>query len=174
MDFAKLLAEMTADVNAGSQGGDVVFLKPGDYLLKLRMPEGRKANEDYFYEKYQSTYDNKQWTYFLVAGIVLSSTQEGGADPSSIKYIKLAKTAIQQIIKNLVAGWDLFSEAGPMIMLSIKKNADQTVYTVTMQPKQHDSSEATYPLSSIEDAAAETERQSQEYSKKNNKDLPFA
>lgn len=173
MDFSKLLAEMTADINAGSQSGDVIFLKPGDHLLKLRMPENRVLGEEAFYQKYDNTFNEKQFVYFLVPGIVLTSTQDGIADTDNIKYIKFAKSAMQLIIKNLSAGWDLFNVDGPMLMLSIKKNGDQTVWSVTVQPKQHKSGDASYPLISIEKAALETERQSAEYSSKNST-LPFS
>lgn len=157
-ELAAILATLTAEVNAGTKAGSVTFLKPGEHFLKMVYPEGRSLAN--FFEKYQNTYENKQYTYFLVDAVIADSTQEGIKDREKIQHIKATKTMINGILSQVAGGWPIFADEGIVLKIRIYKDGNQTKYDVVPMTAKFNSANCTYPEVSIEEAAKDQEEYS--------------
>jgi hypothetical protein len=162
-----LLAQFANEVNEGTGGGNVLSLKPGDYWIKLRMPEGRQW-PGRFFETYTAQFAEGPTKYILLTGVVTRASVEGIADKAKIRYIKINRTQYNMLNKVIASGWDLFGEVGAPVLFTVTKvNDKKSEYTVGIQPGQIDTSTAEYPEQSIEDIVKDHEAFSDRMAKKN-------
>lgn len=163
-ELAAILAELKAEINVGSKAGSVTFLKAGEHFIKFVYPEGRSLR--HFMQSYINTYEGKEFTYFVVAGVIVGSDQEDIVDRTKVKFIKATKTMVNGILSAVSGEWPVFADEGPVIKVRIYKDGTQTKYEVTPITKKFDSSMCPYPEISIEEAAKDQE----EYSAKKSED----
>lgn len=159
-----IFADIMNDINKGSRGGNVQYLKDGDTTVKLVMPAGRTDIRT-FYQPFQATFKGELFPYYLVAGVITEADEDGVADPKRVRFIKVTKTIMVEIVNLLQKKWDLFghegNRAGVIVITKGKKNGKPS-YNVTVLPDSIDATNLPHPEQSIEEAAAEQEASSAE------------
>lgn len=166
-----IFADIIADLNRGSKSGNVQYLKDGDTTIKLLMPEGRTDMRG-FYEAYQSKFKGEFFPYYLVTGVITEADEDEVADATKIRYIKVTKSILLEIVNLLQKKWKLLDDNGPVIVITKGKKSGKISYTVAAVPDSFDAAGLEFPEQSITEAAAAQEAQSIEMDEKNN-DIPF-
>ena len=156
-----IFADILNDLNKDSKGGNVQFLKDGDTTLKLVMPEGR-TDVRTFYQPFKATFKGELFPYFLVAGVITEADEDGVADPTRIRYVKVTKTIMLEIVNLMQKKWKLFDAAGPVITITKGKKANKVAYNVAAIPDTFDTAGLASPDQAIEEAAADQEDKSAE------------
>lgn len=156
-----IFADILNDLNKGSRGGNVQYLKEGDTTLKLVMPEGRTDLRT-FYQPFQATFKGELFPYFLVAAVITEADEDGVADKTRIRYVKVTKTIMLEIVNLLQKKWKLFDVSGPVITVTKGKKSGKVAYNVAAIPDTFDATGLPFPEQSIEDAAQEQEDSSAE------------
>ena len=157
-----VFADILNDLNKDSKGGgNVQFLKEGDTTLKLVMPKGRTDIRT-FYQPFRATFKGEQFTYYLVAAVIIDADEEGVADPTRIRYVKVTKSIMLEIVNLLQKRWQLLDTAGPVIVVTKGKKNGKVAYSVAALPDTFDAYGLPYPEQSIEEAAEEQEARSAE------------
>lgn len=168
-ELQAILDQLNAKTGGDAKSGGVAFLKEGEHILKMVLPTGRTLVG--YFEPYINTFNEQQFTYYVVDAVIVKSTQEGLADREKVRHIKATKTMVKGINAQIGSWPNLFDTEGPVITVKIYKEGGQTKYLVTTMNKKFDSSEAEYPETTIEAAALDL----QEYSaKKDNAANPSA
>lgn len=156
-----IFADIMNDLNAGNRGGNVQFLKDGDTTLKLLMPEGR-TDPRLFYQKFNAWYKGEAFPYFLVCAVITEADEDGVADPARIRYVKVTKSIMLEIVNLMQKKWKLFEVSGPVITITKGKKSGKVAYNVAAIPETFDAAGLTFPEQSIEDAALGQEEKSLE------------
>jgi hypothetical protein len=155
----QVFADILTDLNKDSKSGAVQFLKDGDTTVKLVLPQGRTDLRQ-FYESFMATWKGEQFRYFLVAGVITEADEDGVADVDKVRYIKVTKTILLEIVNLLTKRWKLFDDEGSLIVITKGKKQGKASYSVAAIPETFNSAGLPFPDQSIEDAAADQERQS--------------
>lgn len=163
--IAPQFADILKDLAQDSKPGNVQYLKDGDTTVKLVLPEGR-TDVRQFYERFQATFKQEQFPYYLVAGCITDADEDGVADDTKIRYIKVTKTIMSEIVNLLMKKWDLFGNPGALIVITKGKKAGKASYSVAAIPDTFDASQLPHPEQSIEDAARDQEQRSTEFDNK--------
>src|SRR5690349_6431553 len=137
------LDEIAAELKAGSKSGAAQFLKSGDTTIKLALPQG--ADLRHFYQPFQATFQGGLFPYYLVAGVITEAAVDNVADPDRIRYIKVTKTILQEIVNLISKRWDLFAVEGPCIVINKGKKADKVSYSVAPIMDTHSPAGLPYP-----------------------------
>lgn len=159
------LAAIAAALAADSTPSDVVFLKDGDTTLKLVLPEGRTRVSE-FYERFEATFKEGKFPYYLIAAVVFESDTDGQADQERVKFVKVTKTVMQDILNLLTKGWKLFAANGPMVTITKGKKGPKVVYQVAAIPLEFDATGKPFPSKTIVEAAKDQETRSAEMDSK--------
>ena len=127
-DIQHLLDELAKDSNPGN----VQYLKDGDTTLKLVLPLGRTIRT--FFERFETTFESKKnkgqmekFPYYLVAAVIVEADADGVADPTRVKFVKISKKPMADIVEALSKGWKLFDNDGPLINIRKGKGASGIV-----------------------------------------------
>ena len=172
-ELAAILAQLEAKTGSDSKSSGVVFLKEGEHVLKMVLPFGRTLVG--YFESYINTYNDQQFTYYIVNAVVVKSTQEELVDRNKIRHIKATKTMVKGITAQIGNWPNLFDDEGPVVLVKIYKEGGQTKYLVSIMNKKFDSSESEYPEISIEQAAKDLEVYSaKKANESSSQSLPFA
>lgn len=167
------LLSIMADLAKDSSPGNVQYLKDKDTTIKLLIPPGRELKQ--FYERFESTFQKKgapvgtfeRFPYYLICGVITEASEDGVADESRVRYVKVTKTIMADIVNLLQKGWDIFGANGSCITITKGKGSNgQVQYKTVAIPETFDASALTFPEESIEEAARGQEQSSAEYAAK--------
>lgn len=167
-DIQAILDELAKD----SSTGNVQYLKDGDTTVKLLIPPGRTIRT--FYERFLSTFEKKgapgvmeQFPYFLICGVITEADADGVADAARIRYIKVTKTVMGDLVNLLQKGWDLFAQEGPMISIVKGKGSNgQVAYKTSAIPATFDADGLQFPEQTIVEAALDQQQSSADFATK--------
>jgi hypothetical protein len=154
--------DVIAELNKDAKTGSVQFLRDGDTTVKLVLPAGR-TDPRAFYEPFMATYKGEQFKYFLVAGVITEADEDGVADPGRVRYVKVTKTILLELINLLQKRWKLFDDEGSLVVITKGKKAGKTAYSVAAIPETFNSAGLPHPEESIDQAARDQEDRSAEY-----------
>lgn len=160
-----------------SKPGNVQFLKDGDTQVKLLLPSGA-PDASGMAQMFNTWFPSKTnpatlepFPYFLICGVIVSADEQGVADPSRVRYIKVPQTVLREIIA-IYGKWGkkLFEDNGPTItiMKAKGKNA-KPPYRASLDPDEFNildvdgkGGTVTWPEQTIQDAAQDQEARSLE------------
>lgn len=185
-ELQAIMDKLNAKVNVNSGGelkkSNIVFLPEGSHIIKMVIPKERELEE--YVEPYTGQYEGKPSLSFLVNGVIVKSLDPSGkdtelADRTSVRHIRLPKTAVLQI--NALIPNKIFNDDGPVITIKRYKDgagkAAKTVYLVTPMPNKMKPSEIkalTWPEMTIDRAARDAEEFALKMSEGGTDTLPFA
>lgn len=171
--MAQEFADILSDLGRDGSPSNVQFLKDGDHTIALVLPKGRTDIRQ-FYQRFDSSYKGEALVRYLIAGVITEADDDGMADESKVRYIKVTKTVLLQIVNLLSKRWDLFGADASLIVITKGKKGGKVSYSVAAIPEKFDRSNAQYPDQSIEEAANDQELRDAEIdSSKPVEDLPF-
>lgn len=167
---------LLGQLDAGSAGGDVYYLKQPKTKVRLVLPqdgEGEVDEENFFAETTKS-YQGKVSTAYLVFGVILQTSDKNdkNVDPKKVRAIRLPKTALRGIVAKLAEDYPLFDmdEGHSLVIERIGGGgSDRTSYDVTPSPKPFKVSDVVFPDKDIWTIAAEESVRSQERDDKKTK-----
>lgn len=157
-----VLGDILADLAKDGKPSNVQFLKDGDTTLKLVLPKG-ETDIRKFYTKFQNTFKGEEFTYYLCAAVITDADEDGIADPTRVRYVKITRSIMTEIVNLLQKRWKLFDIAGPLIVITKSKKNGKTTYQIAAIPETFDSANATDPEQTIEEAAFEQEEMSKTF-----------
>lgn len=167
-DIQAILDDLAQDARIGN----VQYLKDGDTTIKLLLPAGRTIRT--FYERFFTTFEKKgqkgvfeKFPYFLICGVITEADADGVADAARVRYIKVSKTVMGDLVNLLGKGWDLFGEDGPQVSIVKGKAANgQVAYKTSAIPLSFNAGGLEFPEQDIADAARDQEQSSEEFATK--------
>jgi len=167
------LLDIMSDLNKDSKVGPVQFLKDGDTTIKLLMPAGR-TDIRLFYQRFMTQWKTGPQPYFLVAGIITEADEDGVADPTRVRYIKLTKTIVLELVNLISKKWKLFADEGPLVVVTKGKGKNGKVeYKTIAVPETYALiGDEIWPDISIEDAALQQEAAAAELFSKSDEPEP--
>lgn len=157
-------------LNAGGTRGPVQYLKDGSVTIKLMLPPGRKTHPDLnkgekpFYELFQNRFtDGKDYTYALIAGVIIEADDDSIVNREQVRYIKVTKGIVLEILSNMGRWKTLFNEGeGNVYIINKGKKGGKVNYTTAPDMETFDASGLEWPEISIEEAAEEQAQSSRD------------
>lgn len=159
-DWEKLLGEVKAATESDSNG-DIVYLKAEKTRLRLVIPPDRTLRT--FFAQVDKVYQGKAGIAFIIPAVIIQSSnkEDQNVDPDRVRYVRIAKTILPQIISQLTEGYDLFGlTSGHAITIEKTEAKKRTSYLVKTSPRPVPVNPTNWPESTMSEAAeAETKRQ---------------
>lgn len=166
----KIFSDIIADLASDSKPQNIQYLRDGDTTMKLTMPPGRTDIRQ-FYQKFNATYKGDIVPYYLISGIITDADEDGVANPNRVRYVKVTKTILIEIVNLLTKKWDLFGDPGDLIVILKGKKSGKTSYSVTALKENFSHPvDLQWPDVEIETAAQQEEEKSAEQDAGN---IPF-
>ena len=151
-EWDAVATELAKDRSSGA----VQYLKAGDTVLKLTVPEGTPKTK--FFAKFNDLdFNGKDRICYLISCVITEADEDGVADTTAVKYLKITPGVLDSIIKKFRKGWDLMSADGQQIVIT--KLTKMPWYEVDTIKSEFDASEASWPENDLfTEANEEAER----------------
>lgn len=171
--------ELSEVLRESSNAPAVLYIKKGEYKVKLVMPEGETSIKR-AYAPYKGKWQDKPSNKILVAGIVVKADDKSVTDPKTVRYLNLPPSVWTAIIGLMQKNWRFFDDVGPVLTIEqVLKDGKYSYDVAPIQGEDFDGTQAVYPAISIFEAAQAEEDKQWPRSSENVKDsgddddLPF-
>lgn len=133
-DWESLLEDLNSKAGGGGSG-NIYYIKREKTRVRLVLVPGRDPRR--FFVETQKIFQNKTSLCYLVPAVVLSTNVKDDqyADPLKVKWVRVPKTLLPQIVALIVEGFEIFhpTEGHGITIDQIK--GERTSYMVRASPK---------------------------------------